>query len=71
MLATVAVAAWSFAWALLYFGVTKYLGILRISADEEKYGLDVTNHMRMTKMQRFAFKTGSGNASSSTSYASQ
>jgi ammonia channel protein AmtB len=65
------VGAWSFVWSLFYFGTTKYFGVLRISPDEERYGLDVTNHMRMTKMQRSAFKGGSGKASSSNSYTSQ
>eukprot|EP01127_Copromyxa_protea_P024083 TRINITY_DN9327_c0_g1_i1.p1 TRINITY_DN9327_c0_g1~~TRINITY_DN9327_c0_g1_i1.p1 ORF type:complete len:490 (+),score=37.93 TRINITY_DN9327_c0_g1_i1:172-1470(+) len=58
-LAVVTVASWSFLWSLLYFGLTKWFGVLRISAEEERYGLDVIHHMHMTTMQRNVFRGGS------------
>eukprot|EP01126_Amoeba_proteus_P065263 TRINITY_DN924_c0_g1_i4.p2 TRINITY_DN924_c0_g1~~TRINITY_DN924_c0_g1_i4.p2 ORF type:complete len:133 (-),score=32.19 TRINITY_DN924_c0_g1_i4:217-615(-) len=59
LVALVTVGLWTLFFSLLYFGVTSRLGYLRITKEEEKYGLDVLNHMHMTHAQRVVMKSSS------------
>jgi len=44
LIGTAAISAWAFGTMLLLFGILKAAGILRVSAEEETQGLDVSEH---------------------------
>eukprot|EP01126_Amoeba_proteus_P058722 TRINITY_DN7613_c0_g1_i1.p2 TRINITY_DN7613_c0_g1~~TRINITY_DN7613_c0_g1_i1.p2 ORF type:complete len:241 (-),score=42.63 TRINITY_DN7613_c0_g1_i1:298-1020(-) len=64
LLALVTVGLWTCFFALLYFGTASKLGVLRITKEEEKYGMDVINHMHMTHAQKTVMKSSSRRESS-------
>jgi Amt family ammonium transporter len=44
LLGTFAICAWSFVTMLILFSILKAIGVLRVSAEDEKQGLDISEH---------------------------
>ena len=44
LVGTAVISAWAFGTMLVLFGILKAMGILRVSAEEETQGLDVSEH---------------------------
>jgi Amt family ammonium transporter len=44
LIGTLAICAWSFVTMFILFGILKGAGLLRVTAEDEKQGLDISEH---------------------------
>jgi ammonia channel protein AmtB len=65
VLSATTVTLWVFFWASIYFGILKLAGVLRVSKDVEKMGIDLKSHAG-SKSKTTGSGSGSGSAAAST-----
>lgn len=65
LVALIVIGLWTIFFAILFFGLLTGIGALRISEEEEFFGLDIMNHMHMTSAQRHVMKSTKGSNGSS------